>query len=454
MKEIKNIGSRREVFFDEWLIDKMEGVNLKLHHPQPEEVVLEYNQPWEGIASAVETVFKDGDIFRMYYRGLDFDIKTEKMTHPAFTCYAESTDGINWIKPELNLYEFNGSKKNNIILEGFCSNTFTPFIDTNPSAKPEERYKAVAEGRVDDKPVLFAFVSADGIHWKMWKEEPIITKGAFDSQNLAFYDNLRKMYFEYHRGWTEGLYKGIRAIMVSTSDDFENWTDPEFLTYIDSPEEHLYTNGIMPYYRAPHIFIGFPMRFVPERKKGDHLYGGVSDVVFMTSRDGRIWKRYNEAFLRPGLQPERWINRNNALAWGMIETKSKLNPGQTEISLYSIEAYYIPGNRLRRFTIRLDGFVSVHATDKTGYFITHPIIFDGDKLILNYSTSAAGFIKVEILDEECKLIEPYTAELYGDSTEEEVVWDSQNNLTQVKGKPVRLKFTMKDADLYSICFKR
>ncbi|MCM8785939.1 MAG: hypothetical protein NC827_07205 [Candidatus Omnitrophica bacterium] len=110
----------------------------------------------------------------------------------------------------------------------------------------------------------------------------------------------------------------------------------------------------------------------------------------------------------------------------MIETKSKLNPGQTEISLYSIEAYYIPENRLRRFTIRLDGFVSVHATDKTGYFITHPIIFDGDKLILNYSTSAAGFI--------------------------EVVWDSQNNLTQVKGKPVRLKFKMKESDLYSIRF--
>ncbi|MCM8785940.1 MAG: hypothetical protein NC827_07210 [Candidatus Omnitrophica bacterium] len=51
-------------------------------------------------------------------------------------------------------------------MEGFCSNTFTPFIDTSPSAKPEERYKAVAEGRVDDKPVLFAFVSADGIHWQ------------------------------------------------------------------------------------------------------------------------------------------------------------------------------------------------------------------------------------------------------------------------------------------------
>ncbi|MCM8788681.1 MAG: hypothetical protein NC907_02700, partial [Candidatus Omnitrophica bacterium] len=185
--DVKDIGNRLEVFFDEWLIDKMEKVNFKLHNPQPEEIAIEFDREWEGSTCYYITVFKDGDIFRMYYRGSNFDINTKEGTRPTFTCYAESADGINWTKPELNIYEFNGSKKNNIIWEGFCSNTFTPFIDTNPSAKPEERYKAVAEGRVDDKPVLFAFVSADGIHWKMWKEEPIITKGAFDSQNLAFY---------------------------------------------------------------------------------------------------------------------------------------------------------------------------------------------------------------------------------------------------------------------------
>ncbi len=279
MKEIKNMASRLELFFDQWLIEKMEKLNFKLHNPQPEEVVIEFNKDWEGSTCYYLTVFKDGEIFRMYYRGSDFDIKTESSTHE-LTCYAESVDGINWTKPELNLYQFNGSKKNNIIWQGVGTHNFTPFIDTNPSVKPEERYKAVGSGMLKNKPVLFAFVSKDGINWKQWKEEPIITKGAFDSQNLAFYDNLRKKYFEYHRGWTEGLYKGIRAIMVCTSSDFENWREPEFLSYVDSPEEHLYNNGVMPYYRAPHIFIGFPMRFVPERK-------GVSNLVFMVSRDGK-----------------------------------------------------------------------------------------------------------------------------------------------------------------------
>ncbi|MCM8822757.1 MAG: hypothetical protein NC831_08145 [Candidatus Omnitrophica bacterium] len=454
MKEIKNMASRLELFFDQWLIEKMEKLNFKLHNPQPEEVVIEFNKDWEGSTCYYLTVFKDGEIFRMYYRGSDFDIKTESSPHESFTCYAESVDGINWTKPELNLYQFNGSKKNNIIWQGVGTHNFTPFIDTNPSVKPEERYKAVGSGMLKNKPVLFAFVSKDGINWKQWKEEPIITKGAFDSQNLAFYDNLRKKYFEYHRDFIiDEKDKKYRAIMISTSEDFENWTDPEFIDFEDSPLEHLYTNGVMPYYRAPHIFIGFPKRFVEERKKGDHPYGGVSDVVFMVSRDGKLWKRYNEAFIRPGLQPERWINRNNALAWGMIETSSKLNPNQKEISLYSIEAYYIPGTRLRRFTIRLDGFVSVNAKGDTGYFVTHPIVFDGDRLIVNYSTSAAGLVKIEVMDMEGKLIEPYTAELYGDSTEQVVEWKTGQDLSKIKGKPVRLKFTMKDADLYSIRFK-
>ncbi|MCM8822218.1 MAG: hypothetical protein NC831_05325, partial [Candidatus Omnitrophica bacterium] len=88
----------------------------------------------------------------------------------------------------------------------------------------------------------------------------------------------------------------------------------------------------------------------------------------------------------------------------------------------------------------------------TGYFVTHPIVFDGDRLIVNYSTSAAGLVKIEVMDMEGKLIEPYTAELYGDSTEQVVEWKTGQDLSKIKGKPVRLKFTMKDADLYSIRF--
>ncbi|HOK79665.1 MAG TPA: hypothetical protein PK303_02290, partial [bacterium] len=392
--EIKNIGNRLELFVDDWLIEKKQGVELKLHHPVPQEVVMEFNMPWEGSTCGYVTVFKDKNIFKMYYRASNYDANTEKETHDTFVCYAESTDGINWTRPDLNLYEFNGSKNNNIVWHGIGSHNFTPFIDTKFSVSDEERYKALGSGDGG----LFAFVSRDGICWKLWKEKPIITRGEFDSQNLAFYDNLRNVYFEYHRTWSQGNYKGFREISVCTSKDFENWTEPEPLKYIDSPSEHLYTNAITRYFRAPHIFVGFPKRFVPERQKVAHKYGGVSDGVFMTSRDGKIWKRWQEAFIRPGLQSQRWVNRNNMTGWGIITTKSKLVPHLDEISLYSSEGYYTPENRLRRFTIRMDGFVSIHATDKQGSFITYPFIFDGNNLLLNYSTSAAGFVNIEICD--------------------------------------------------------
>ncbi|MCM8758250.1 MAG: hypothetical protein NC906_00550 [Candidatus Omnitrophica bacterium] len=455
MENAINIGSRLEPFCDDFLIEKLEVSKLVLHHPQPQEIVMTFDKSWEGSTCGYVTVFKDGDIFKMYYRASDYDIDSKTSTHPQFVCYAESTDGINWTKPALNLFDFEGSKKNNIVYadeKELGTHNFTPFKDTNPAVKDEQKYKALGSGEIDGKRGLFAFVSPDGIKWKLLKKTPVITKGQFDSQNLAFYDKVRNTYFEYHRGWSDGDYKGIRAIMVCVSDDFENWSEPEFLQYIDSPQEHLYTNAIVPYFRAPHIFFGFPKRFIPERQKGSHPVSGVSDALFMSSRDGKLWKRWQNAFIRPGLQPERWINRNNMVAWGLISTKSKLNPQVDEISLFSSEGYYTKGNRLRRFTIRLDGFVSVHASGKNGIFTTKPLIFEGSKLFLNYSTSAAGFIKIEILDVEGKFLKDYSAEIYGDSTEEQIIWNSGKDLRAISGKPVRLKFTMSDADLYSMKF--
>ena len=79
--------------------------------------------------------------------------------------------------------------------------------------------------------------------------------------------------------------------MTSTSVDFHHWTNPVFLKYPDIEPEHLYTNQITPYHRAPHIFIGLPKRFIPTRSAWDHQYDGVSDAVFMTSRDGVNFKR-------------------------------------------------------------------------------------------------------------------------------------------------------------------
>ncbi|HIE52779.1 MAG TPA: hypothetical protein EYP85_13575 [Armatimonadetes bacterium] len=444
-----NIGSRRELFVDDWLSERMEGVELRLHHPTPREVVIAFDQPWEGNTCAYVSVFQDGDRFRMYYRGSNHDLKTGKETHPSFTCYAESRDGIHWTRPELNLFEFEGSKRNNIVWQGVGSHNFTPFKDANPACPPEARYKALGVG----KGGLYAFQSPDGIHWSLLRPQPVITKGAFDSQNLAFWDSVRGHYVEFHRGFREGF----RDIMTSTSEDFIQWTEPQWLDYGDAPREHLYTNAIRPYFRAPHLFLGFPKRFLPPRRKTPHPIAGLSDGVFMTSRDGLHWHRWLEAFIRPGPQPERWINRNNMTAWGIVVTKSSLPGAPDELSLYSSEAYYTDGNRLRRFTLRLDGFVSLHADYAGGELVTKPLTFEGRELVINYATSAAGSIRVELQDAAGQPLPGYrleeAIEIYGDELERVVSWKNGSDVSPLAGRPIRLRFVLKDADLYAMRFR-
>ena len=447
-----NIESRLEPFIDEHLVDRLEDLSLILHKPTPREIAVVHDEPWEGNVSLYHTVFADKDRFKMYYRGAHYDSETRQVTNEV-ACYAESSDGINWSKPTLGRVTHRGSGQNNIIWNGIGSHNFTPFKDKNPDCRVEEQYKALASG----KGGLYAFRSTDGIDWSLISEDPVITEGAFDSQNLAFWDVTRRHYVDFHRQYNQEA--EVRDIMTSTSVDFHHWTDPVFLKYPDIEPEHLYTNQITPYHRAPHIFIGLPKRFIPTRSAWDHQYDGVSDAVFMTSRDGVNFKRWGEAIIRPGLQKERWVNRNNGAAWGILETGSSTPGTPNELSIYSAEGYYQgTASRMRRFTWRIDGFTSIHAKLRGSQLLTKPLIFTGKSLTLNFSTSAAGYIRVEVQHENGSPVEGLSLEdsdeLYGDSIEQVVMWKGESpDLSCLAGPPIRLRVLMSDADLFSIRFQ-
>ena len=190
-----NVGSRRELFVDRHLIDKLDGAQLNLHRLEAREVAIVHDQPWEGNTCFYHSVLLDGDLYRMYYRG-SHHVPGENASHQT-VCYAESNDGVTWQKPELGLVEFNGSKANNIIWDGVGRHNFVPFKDPNPNYKPEARYKAIGGSKHEGG--LFAFQSPDAIHWSLMSDKPVITEGAFDSQNLAFWDAKRGRYVDYHR---------------------------------------------------------------------------------------------------------------------------------------------------------------------------------------------------------------------------------------------------------------
>ncbi len=474
------IGSRRELFVDAHLIGQLRNARLVLHHPVPQEVVLEHTEPWEGTGSGYHSVFFDGQKYRMYYKAWHLDPRPGKLHVPRspVCCYAESRDGIHWIKPRLNLHRFQGSTNNNIVLvpgklEGVYIDPghIAVFLDTRPGVPPEERFKAVV---LTQRPRGLAVLkSADGIHWRLLTPEPVLVgQGAFDSQNLAFWDPVAGKYRAYWRIFSQGR----RAIRTAVSEDLIHWEQIRNLQYHNSPREHLYTNQVQPYYRAPHLLIGFPTRYVerpwsaamealpePEKRRvrasSVQRYGtALTEALLMVSRDGVHFYRWNEAFLRPGPErPGTWHYGHQYIAWGMLETPSRLPGAPKEISLFSTERYWHgPGTALRRYTIRVDGFVSVQAPLAGGELITKPLIFQGDELHLNFSTSAAGSIRVEIQDLQghplpgFKLHECY--ELFGDTLDRVVRWRGGSSVALLADKPVRLRFVLKDADLFSFRF--
>ena len=146
------IGNSSQLFVDEYLIDSKKNLDLKLHSLITRETALELDAPWEGLTCDYHTVFQDGKLFRMYYRGTSHSgytidsmlSKKEKVIqpHPETICYAESEDGINWAKPSLGLFEFEGNKNNNIVWMS-DNHDLVPFRDENPSCKEDEIYKGI-----------------------------------------------------------------------------------------------------------------------------------------------------------------------------------------------------------------------------------------------------------------------------------------------------------------------
>ena len=437
------LGTRLELFVDDFLIEKMNGdVSHHLHRPEPKEVVLVTDEPWEGNTCAYYTIFRDGDLYRMYYRGSHHQEETKKAGHPEVTCYAESKDGVHWIKPNLGLFEFDGSKENNIVWDGIGTHNFVAFKDTNPDCPKEAKYKGMARGRPRGKRGLYIYQSADAINWNLMRDEPVITKGKFDSQNLAFWDDHANIYREYHRTFVNGK----RAIMTGTSKDYVTWTEPVLLKYPETPAEHLYTNAVLPYPRTPHILIGFPTRYLPNERQR-------VEPIFMASRDGVTFRRWLEPVIPESAPQDRRGNRSNYMGWGLVELPDRPD----HYSVYATEAYYTgPDSRLRRFEYRKDGFVSIRAGDDGGELITKPFVLNemAERLKVNFKTNDGGTVRVGLETADGKPIAGYEINncvpLSGDHIQRNVAWKNGSDLNSLEGKTVRLRFQLKKADLYSL----
>lgn len=456
-----SIGSRRELFVDRLLIGELKNAAQRLQAPIDRGPVLKLDQPWEGLFSGYFTIIRDTDRFRMYYRGSPVAARDGSSTES--TCYAESKDGIHWTRPDLGLFEVQGTRKNNVILSNMAplSHNFAPFLDRKPGVPASQRFKALSGVTSTG---LIAWVSADGIHWSKLREEPVLPKGPsrYDSQNLAFYSESEQKYVAYYRTFKKIGTIGYRWITRTTSDDFVNWTPSEEMSFGDAAPEHLYTNQTSPYFRAPHIYVSIAARFFPGRQVIDEeeaksiqvnpgYYKDISDAVLLTTRGGNHYDRtFRDAFLRPGPGLENWVSRTNYPAWNVVQTSPY------EMSLYVNKNYGQPTAQIVRYSMRLDGFASIHAGIEGGELITKPLRFEGKALELNFATSAAGSVRVEIQDANGKPLPGYalsdSRELIGDQMAREARWSQGTDVSALSGKTVRLRFVLRDADLFALRF--
>lgn len=205
----------------------------------------------------------------------------------------------------------------------------------------DERYKAVGGTRNHG---LFRLVSADGIRWRMFSEEPLFFGYPVDTVNVAMWSEHEQCYVAHIRTWTDTsggeAFRGFYTFSRATSPDFVNWTKLVRMDFGDTPDEHIYTDGTHPYFRAPHLYIALPFRYEDERCALTEAEmdawnfdlpwqrHGMSDVVLMSSRGGNRYDRtFMESFIRPGLDRGSWVCRSNCPAIGVVPTgESEMSP--------------------------------------------------------------------------------------------------------------------------------
>jgi len=495
-----NIGSRRELFVDRLLVDKLQDACFKQGVPVPREPALSVDRPWEGIWlwPSQGGMFHRSGYWHLYYSALQ-----SKQDQGDWLCHSQSQDGIHWEKPNLGVSEWNGSKANNIVqgADGgpWSDSQVCVFLDPRPEVPESERIKALKFPNLSSWDKVGAvealrseiLVSADGSRFKKSGIPIQLTsarKDAFDGFHI-FWSEAERRFVGFFRWYEEvpvdqpdthphfrgpkGAKRFMRTLFTSNSEDLIHWSEGIPMTYGNTPLEEIYRDGAFPYFRAPHIYVATANRFFDGRKalsaeeletltfvpmtgRTGQTYdysSDCNDTVLMSVRPGStvFTRLFMEAFVRPGPEIAAWTSRNNYSLVPMYQT------GPDEMS-FLLTCNHMLANpmKVQRFSLRLDGLASINAPYSGGEMVTVPLIFSGDRLELNYATSAAGQVQVEVQDSQGKPFPGFTLEgskiLIGDRIAGEARWKSGADVGALQGKTVRLRFVMRDADLYSLRF--
>ena len=481
-----NVASDRQMFVEDSVLNTgITTAGTTVHSPEKQERAFDFNAEWERGDTVYQniSVAPDGT-YRMYYKATSDRRRI---------CYIESTDGINWSRPELDTYKWDGAKTNIVTNDQVNPDNMFVFYDTNPACDPAKHWKGIY-GQWGDGLFMEWSQKDDGNFFPFWLngteqfERPMLgrydhrynpdtqTGGASEITGGCFFDSLNTVYWDAARGKYVGFVRGFhqgnnyqlseyyvathgqnitRDIRYTESDDFVNWTTPVPLKYSDGNDYQMYANAIMPYYRANGLYIGIPTRYnivSVDPDTGD--IDAYTDNLLMASRDLVNWTRCDGSPYMLHTDSIRRLTYGDSYPCvGMIETDAA--GGGRELSLYMKEKKNYTDNFygetvLYRYSLRIDGFVSLDGDGETSEVYTKPLTYTGAEMFVNYKANEGGSVRITIIDRDGN---EYVSEpLTGDETDGKVTFPV-GTLESLAGRNVVVLFELTDAELYSFIFE-
>ena len=511
------LGNRKHLFIDDALIEMSRDVLFNVNPPRLEERVIDNIMgPYRKHLTVVED---ENGIIRIYNSVRDDYLQV-----------VTSEDGIHFEYPYLGK---NVNDRPNIVIPEPVGGLGNPFID--PNGKGNDRWKLITGYHNRG---IYLYTSADGYKWN--RQKIAVSPLRSGTQSCTFYDDQRQLYVGYHRtGFfkTPGGATMRGSNLTEAADIYRPWSfspvsqeetwaaadtlplrqpQPWFLDNgpltpggfgleypfkflpidtLDPVGTDFYITKAEKYQWAPDAYFAFPIGYFHYEGDGPvtrqilmhpkfNLGSGPVETQIAVSRDGVHWKRYpRPTYVGIGLF-RGWDIHSSYLAHGMVSRNSEI--WQYVYGLQEYHSTYENDDKHRgvyRLTQRMDGFISLDSPyNKEGLVISKPLIFKGNRLILNIDTDATGYAQVGFVDENGDDIPGYSVDnciyINGDFLNKEVQWilnpedlkipygssveelaelaskqlKIKSDLSTLQGKTVKVVFRMRGAKLYSMQF--
>jgi len=451
-ESVSETNANWQLFIDDYWISSSKNIISTLHQPEKNELnpLIQGDVPWEQNPYCFGTVIYDEEasIFKFWYQSYnDIDISLQVRTP---VLYATSKDGIKWNRPNLGIFEFQGSKDNNIILQNYGHHDlYSPSVikDTLDS-DPKKRYKMIwwdfplgKKGYQDDG-MCVAF-SPDGIHWKKYPDNPVLQvskneKSISDVMSVMQDQNTGK-FVAYTKGWA-APWPSHRQIVRVESTDFIHWSEPEVVIRhahdLKDPQSYGMTTS-----QFGNNYIGMIYSY---KKPGNETI----DVQLTISHDNKNWDRVaNQKIFIP-------LGKSGSWDDGMIFCAPLFNYNNKTLIYFSAWDNSHDSKERRRSgiglaTLRLNGFVSLDAKKEGN--ITTKIIKNAEGPLLVNANAKEGVLRAEILDKHGNPISGYSMKdcipIQSDDVLQLVEWKNHNKLPHAT-EPIQIRFELTKVSLY------